>query len=102
VGRRNDARAQSPTIDEGNGLIESMETKGKYTVGTDRDTADTVRTSLARETALHLARVYKKTIYPRPLELEFEVDEVIVEVKVRAKDKESRLDALTSDRSVDA
>jgi hypothetical protein len=63
-----------------------MEEKGKYTVGTDKDTADTVRTSVIRETALYLARVYKKTYYPKPLDLDFEVDEVVVEIRVRAKD----------------
>ena len=52
-------------------------------IGTDLDTPDTVRTSLARETALHMARVYKRTLYPRPLELSLQVDEVIVEVRVR-------------------
>jgi hypothetical protein len=63
-----------------------MEDKGKYTVGADNDTADTVRTSVIRETALHMARVYKKTYYPKPLDLDFEVDEVVVEIRVRAKD----------------
>ena len=62
------------------------EKQDKYTVGTDKDTADTVRTSVIRETALYLARVYKKTYYPKPLELDFEVDEVVVEIRVRAKD----------------
>ena len=60
----------------------------KYIVGTDLDTPITVRTSHARETALYLARVYKQTLWPKPLELSFEVDGVIVEV--RAKEKEER------------
>ena len=66
-----------------------MEDRRKYIVGKDNDTADTVRTTLARETAMYLARVYKKTIYPRPLELTFEIDEVVVEVRVREKSKDA-------------
>lgn len=59
-----------------------MERRNKYTVGNDHETADTMRTTMARETAMHLARVYKKTIWPRELELTFEVDGVVVEVRV--------------------
>ena len=60
----------------------------KYIVGTDLDTPITVRTSMARETALYLARVYKKTLYPKVMELTFEVDGIIVEVRAREKEKD--------------
>lgn len=59
----------------------------KYIVGADNDTAITTRTTFARETALHLARVYKQTIYPKPLELSFEVDGVIIEVRARVQEE---------------
>ena len=70
-----------------------MEDRRKYEVGTDNDTSDTMRKSMARLTAMHLAQVYKRTIWPRVLELTFEVDGVVVEVRVvdkaeRRKDKE--------------
>ena len=56
----------------------------KYIVGADNETRDTMRTSMARETALYLARMYKQTIWPRPLELTFEVDGV--EIVISAKE----------------
>ncbi len=68
--------------------IQMTEKQGKYIVGEDLDTPNTVRTSMARETALHFARVYKQTVWPKPLELSFEVDSVVIEVRAREKAKE--------------
>ena len=60
----------------------------KYIVGEDLDTPITVRTSHARETALYLARVYKQTLWPKVLELSFEVDGVTIEVRAKERRKE--------------
>jgi len=59
------------------------EDRRKYTVGSDLDTPDTMRKSMARMAAIYLAQVYKRTVWPRELELTFEVDGVVVEVRVR-------------------
>jgi hypothetical protein len=60
-----------------------------YHIGSDNDTADTVRTTLMGEAAQYIAKVFKRTIWPREYERTFEVDGVIVEVRVREKEQVS-------------
>ena len=79
--------------------------QGKYTVGSDNDTADTIRTQLINDAAQFIASQWKKHLYPTTYERVFDVGGTRVKVLVEDNTEAAalkRLDDLMSDRSQDA
>lgn len=82
-----------------------MEKKGKYQVGSDNDTSETVRTQIMGQAAQFIADVWKRHLYPNPYDRTFQVGGIKVRVQVGediGADALDRLRDLMGDRSADA
>ena len=79
--------------------------QGKYIVGTDNDSAETVRTQLMGQAAQFIADVWRKHLYPKAYDRTFDVGGTLVRVVVDEASENAglkRLEDLLSDRSIDA